>query len=134
MTWVKIFDKSRNLYGLNVARRSRKSYFLVCEGYMDVISMHQAGFTNAVASLGTAFTSQHGILIKRYVHEVILTYDSDALFAQLEVGKRNPGEILNHFINDEEQYREVAAIFNTKLKVGMTKEEKKSCLCKLFCV
>ena len=308
---TKIFDKSRNLYGLNVARRSRKSYFLVCEGYMDVISMHQAGFTNAVASLGTAFTSQHGILIKRYVHEVILTYDSDAagvkaalraipilkeaglsvkvlnlkpykdpdefiknlgadafqerieqavngflfeiqnlrlqydlgdpeqkteffnqvaekllvfedemeqnnyieavsreyginydilrkkvgslgnraglvrgmvskpksgiqkrsekedgihqaqrllltwlceepsvynkisdiieprdftedlyrqvaemLFAQLEVGKRNPGEILNHFINDEEQYREVAAIFNTKLKEGMTKEEK----------
>ena len=74
---TKIFDKSRNMYGMNVARRSRKPYFLVCEGYMDVISMHQAGFTNAVASLGTAFTSQHGLLIKRYVNEVILTYDSD---------------------------------------------------------
>ena len=308
---TKIFDKSRNLYGLNVARRSKKPYLLVCEGYMDVISMHQAGFTNAVASLGTAFTAQHGLLIKRYVHEVILTYDSDGagvkaalraipmlkeaglsvkvlnmkpykdpdefiknmgadafqeridqavngfmfeirnlreqfdltdpeqkteffnrtaekllvfedeleqnnyieavsreyginydilkkkvgamgnraglvreaairpksgiqkkkeredgihqaqrllltwlceepsvyaricdvieeqdftedlyrqaavlLFAQLREGKPNPGEILSHFINDEEQYREVASIFNTKLKEGMTKEEK----------
>lgn len=72
-----IFDKSKNLYGLNQARRSRKSYFLVCEGYMDVIAMHQAGFMNAVASLGTAFTPQHATLIKRYVKQVILTYDSD---------------------------------------------------------
>ena len=74
---TKIFDKSRNLYGLNAARSARKPYLLICEGYMDVISMHQAGFTNAVASLGTAFTIQHGILIKRYVNQVILTYDSD---------------------------------------------------------
>ena len=72
-----IFDKSRNLYGLNRARTSRKPYFLVCEGYMDVISLHQAGFTNAVASLGTALTSGHASLIKRYVKEVYLTYDSD---------------------------------------------------------
>lgn len=74
---TKIFDKSRNLYGMNAARKSRKSYILICEGYMDVISMHQAGFTNAVASLGTAFTLQHGLLIKRYTKEVILAYDSD---------------------------------------------------------
>ena len=72
-----IFDKSRNLYGLNRARTSRKPYFLVCEGYMDVISLHQAGFTNAVASLGTALTAGHAALIKRYVNEVYLTYDSD---------------------------------------------------------
>ena len=72
-----IFDKSRNLYGLNRARSSRKPYFLVCEGYMDVIALHQAGFTNAVASLGTALTSGHASLIKRYVQEVYLTYDSD---------------------------------------------------------
>ncbi len=72
-----IFDKSRNLYGLNFARTSRKRYLLVCEGYMDVISMHQAGFTNAVASLGTALTSQHASLLKRYTDEVVLTYDSD---------------------------------------------------------
>ena len=72
-----VFDKSRNLYGLNRARTSRKSYFLICEGYMDVIALHQAGFTNAVASLGTALTSGHASLIKRYVNEVYLTYDSD---------------------------------------------------------
>ena len=72
-----IFDKSRNLYGLNRARKSRKPYFLLCEGYMDVISLHQAGFTNAVASLGTALTPGHASLIKRYVNEVYLTYDSD---------------------------------------------------------
>lgn len=72
-----IFDKSRNLYGLNRARTSRKSYFLLCEGYMDVISLHQAGFTNAVASLGTSLTQGHASLIKRYVNEVYLTYDSD---------------------------------------------------------
>ena len=72
-----IFDKSRNLYGLHRARTSRKPYFLICEGYMDVISLHQAGFTNAVASLGTALTAGHASLIKRYVSEVYLTYDSD---------------------------------------------------------
>lgn len=74
---TEVFDKSRNLYGLNRARTSRKHYFLICEGYMDVITLHQAGFTNAVASLGTALTSGHASLIKRYVNEVYLTYDSD---------------------------------------------------------
>lgn len=72
-----VFDKSRNLYGLNRARTSKKAYFLLCEGYMDVIALHQAGFTNAVASLGTALTPGHASLIKRYVQEVYLTYDSD---------------------------------------------------------
>ena len=74
---TKIFDKSRNLYGLNIARTSRKGYLLICEGYMDVISLHQAGFNNAVAALGTSFTSGHASLIKRYAKEVVLTFDSD---------------------------------------------------------
>ena len=74
---TKLFDKSRNLYGLNYARTTREKYMLVCEGYLDVISMHQAGFTNAVASLGTACTSQHAGVLKRYTDQVILTYDSD---------------------------------------------------------
>ncbi len=74
---TKLFDKSRNLFGLNFARKSREKYLLICEGYMDVIAMHQAGFTNAVASLGTAFTAQHAILLKRYTEQAILTYDSD---------------------------------------------------------
>lgn len=72
-----LFDKSRNLYGLNVARTSRKHHMLICEGYMDVIALHQAGFTNAVASLGTAFTGLQANLLKRYTSEVLLTYDSD---------------------------------------------------------
>ena len=74
---TKVFDKSRNLYGLNIARTSRKDYLLICEGYMDVISLHQAGFNNAVAALGTSFTSGHASLIKRYAKEVVLTFDSD---------------------------------------------------------
>ncbi|MEE1313029.1 MAG: DNA primase [Lachnospiraceae bacterium] len=74
---TKLFDKSRNLYGLNFARSSRKKEIILCEGYLDVISMHQAGFTNAVASLGTAFTSGHGLLLKRYTDRVVLSFDSD---------------------------------------------------------
>lgn len=72
-----IFDKSRNLYGLNFARTTKKPQFLLCEGYMDVIALHQAGFDNAVASLGTALTAGHANLLKRYTKEVYLTYDSD---------------------------------------------------------
>ncbi len=72
-----VFDKSKNLYGLNFARSSRKNQFILCEGYMDVITMHQAGFTQAVASLGTAFTVGQALLLKRYAEEVLLAYDSD---------------------------------------------------------
>ncbi len=74
---TKLFDKSKNLYGLNVARSSRKNNLIICEGYMDVISMHQAGFNQAVASLGTALTPGHARLMKRYTDNVLITYDSD---------------------------------------------------------
>ncbi len=74
---TKVFDKSRNLYGLHLARQSRKPNIILCEGYMDVIAMHQAGFTQAVASLGTAFTVQQSAILKRYTNEVLLTYDND---------------------------------------------------------
>lgn len=74
---TQIFDKSRNLYGLHLARVSKRPQMLLCEGYMDVIALHQAGFDNAVASLGTAFTSGHASLLKRYAKEVYLTFDSD---------------------------------------------------------
>lgn len=72
-----VFDKGRNLYGLNHARTSRKKNMILCEGYMDVIALHQAGFNQAVASLGTAFTSGQANLLRRYTEEVLLTYDSD---------------------------------------------------------
>lgn len=74
---TKVFDKSRNLYGLNLARMTRRKNFIICEGYMDVIALHQAGFDNAVAALGTAFTSGHARLIKRYTDSILVTFDSD---------------------------------------------------------
>ena len=72
-----VFDKSRNLYGLNLAKKSKKRGIIFCEGYMDVISMHQAGFDNAVASLGTALTVGQVNLVKRFTDHVYLAYDSD---------------------------------------------------------
>lgn len=72
-----VFDKRRNLYGLNFARTARSGNIILCEGYMDVIAMHQAGFTQAVASLGTAFTSEQAGLLHRYTENVLLAYDSD---------------------------------------------------------
>ena len=80
------FDKSRNLYGLNFAKRTRRDFFLICEGYMDVIALHNAGFENSVASLGTALTALHVKLIGRYTKKVILTYDSDG--AGINAAKR----------------------------------------------
>ena len=74
---TKLFDKSRNLFGLNYAKLGKNKNMVLCEGYMDVIALHQAGFTNAVASLGTALTIQQAGMIKRYTDEVLLTYDSD---------------------------------------------------------
>lgn len=72
-----IFDKRRNLYGLNFARTARSGNVILCEGYMDVIAMHQAGFTQAAASLGTAFTPEQAALLRRFTENVLLAYDSD---------------------------------------------------------
>jgi DNA primase len=72
-----IFEKGKNLYAMNRARSTKRPYFLLCEGYMDVISLHQAGFDNAVAALGTAFTIQQAMLFKRLKKSVYLTFDSD---------------------------------------------------------
>jgi len=77
-----VFDKSHNLFAMNIARRSKRRGIIICEGYMDVISMHQAGFDNAVASLGTAFTLGQAGIIKRYSQEVYLAYDSDGAGTQ----------------------------------------------------
>ncbi len=72
-----LFNKRKHLYALNYARATRQNYFILCEGYMDVITMHQAGFTNAVASLGTALTEEQASLLHRFTKEVLLLYDSD---------------------------------------------------------
>lgn len=84
-----VFDKSRNLYGLNIAKKTKCGYFILCEGYMDVIAMHQAGFTQAVASLGTSFTDGQAAVLKRYVKQVLLSYDSDG--AGVKAAMRNIG-------------------------------------------
>lgn len=74
---TEVFDKSRNLYGLYLARRARSHKFILCEGYMDVIALHQAGFSTAVASLGTSFTEGQAKLLERYADSIYLVYDSD---------------------------------------------------------
>ena len=72
-----VFNKSFNLFSLNNAKNSKSDSLILCEGYMDVISLNQAGFTNAVATLGTALTGEQASLMKRYCKEVILCYDAD---------------------------------------------------------
>ena len=72
-----VFKKSRNLFALNFAKNSGRRELILCEGYMDVVSLHQAGFTNAVATLGTALTEEQARLIAQYTGEVLLSYDSD---------------------------------------------------------
>ena len=84
-----IFDKGRNLYGLSIAKKARSDYFILCEGYMDVIAMHQAGFSMALASLGTSFTEGQAAVVHRYVKLVLLAYDSD--LAGVRAALRNIG-------------------------------------------
>ena len=72
-----LFSKSRNLYGLNFAKQTRKRELILVEGYMDMLSIYQAGFHNVVASLGTAFNQEHARTLKRFADDVILLYDSD---------------------------------------------------------
>lgn len=73
-----VFNKSKTLFGLNFAKRNCSERLILCEGYMDVIALHKAGFTNAVAALGTAFTEEHAKVISRYTPEIILCHDSDS--------------------------------------------------------
>ncbi|MCL2852639.1 MAG: toprim domain-containing protein, partial [Defluviitaleaceae bacterium] len=71
------FNKSRNLYGLNLARKAKTKEYILVEGYMDVISLHQAGFENSVAALGTAFNAEHAKALKGYADSVVIAFDSD---------------------------------------------------------
>ncbi|MBQ9736885.1 MAG: DNA primase, partial [Clostridia bacterium] len=86
-----VFKKKENLFAMNLAKNSKSGQFLIMEGYMDVISLHQNGFDNAVASLGTAFTPQQADILKRYADKAVLCYDAD------EAGQKaanRAGEIL----------------------------------------
>ena len=73
-----VFNKSRNLFGLNLAKKSKNGYILLTEGNIDVVSLHQAGFNSAVASLGTSLTPEQARLLTRYTEEVVIAYDNDA--------------------------------------------------------
>ena len=72
-----IFNKRKNLFGLNVAKKSKLGYLILVEGYMDAIALHQYGFDCAVASLGTSLTEEHATLLSKYTEEVVLIYDGD---------------------------------------------------------
>ncbi len=72
-----VYNKSRNLFALNIARKSRQGRVILTEGYMDTIALHQAGFQNAVASLGTSLTEDHAQLLSRYFKEAVVSYDGD---------------------------------------------------------
>lgn len=72
-----VFHKSRNLFAINLAKKTQRDYFILAEGYMDVIALHQAGFDCAVASLGTALTDEQARMIARYTKKVVISYDAD---------------------------------------------------------
>ena len=72
-----IFNKRKNLFGLNFAKKSKLGYIILVEGNVDVVTLHQFGFDNAVASLGTSLTEEHATLLSRYTEQVVLTYDAD---------------------------------------------------------
>ena len=115
-----VYKKTNELFALNFAKDSKEDALILCEGYMDVIAMHQAGFTNAVAGCGTALTTEQVRLISRYAKEVILTYDADeagqkalqkamTLFDQTNVkvripalvGGKDPDEIIRTYGRDK---------------------------------
>lgn len=110
-----VYKKTNEVFGLNYAKDSGKDSLILCEGYMDVIAMHQAGFTNAVAGCGTALTNEQVRLLSRYAKEIILVYDNDeagqkalnkaiSLFDQVDVkisiptlsGGKDPDEIIKN--------------------------------------
>ncbi|MGI6072049.1 MAG: DNA primase [Lachnospiraceae bacterium] len=102
------FEKSRNLYGLNVARKYKGRDMILCEGYMDVIALHQAGFTNAVATLGTVFNDNHASVLKRYTQNIIISFDSDGAGqdAALRALPRLKGAGINVKIADLSPYKD----------------------------
>ena len=72
-----VYSKARNLYGLNIAKKTKLEKLIIVEGYMDVVSLHQRGIENVVASCGTALTEQQGRLLRKYAEKIIISYDSD---------------------------------------------------------
>lgn len=109
-----LFDKSKNLYALNAAKKSKRKGFIACEGYMDAISMHQAGFDNAIASLGTAFTDRHAKLIRSLRDTVYLAYDSDGpgVDATIKAIKKLGEHGIQSFVIDMSPYKDPDEFLN----------------------
>ncbi len=124
---TEVFNKSQNLFALNIAKNSREKRLILVEGFLDVISLHQAGVDNAVATLGTSLTQEQTRLIKRYAEEVVICYDTDEagvkatlraieLFAQTDVrvkilslnGAKDPDEYIKKH-GGAEKFREAMA-------------------------
>ncbi len=137
-----VFNKRKNLYALNIAKASKADFFLLCEGYMDVISLHQAGFDSAVASLGTSLTEEQAHLISKYKSRVITVYDSDRAGkaateraidilkkAGLDVrvltvhGAKDPDEFIKKFGRDKFQKLIDAALPAAEYRLGSVREE-----------
>ncbi len=131
-----VFKKSRNLFALNFARHNCQESMILCEGYMDVIAMHSAGFTNAVATLGTAITSEQARMMSRYTKKVIISYDADEAGQQaamravkmlsdvgLDVtilkvpGAKDPDEYINTFGADK--FRQVLNASKSKFEYNL---------------
>ena len=131
-----VFKKSRNLFALNFAKAVCSEYIILCEGYMDVIAMHAAGFTNAVATLGTAITSEQARLMSRYTKKVIISYDADEAGQKaaqkamkllgevgLDVGvikvpgAKDPDEFIKTY--GKEKFKEVISQSKTKFEYNM---------------
>ena len=131
-----VFKKSRNLFALNFARLSGAESMILCEGYMDVIAMHAAGFTNAIATLGTAITAEQARMLSRYTKKIIISYDADEAGQKaamravkllsdvgLDVtilkvpGAKDPDEYINTF--GKEKFKEVLNESKTKFEYHM---------------
>jgi DNA primase len=135
-----VYKKGKGIFALNIAKAHGRSLIL-CEGYMDVIAMHQAGFQNAVAGLGTAFTSEQAQILSKYADEVILAYDSDdagkkaakrtmSIFQSMNVktkiltltGGKDPDEIIKRFGREYMQKIIDGSLSSTEYKLALAKE------------
>jgi len=131
-----VFKKSRNLFALNFAKNTGAESLILCEGYMDVIALHAAGFTNAVATLGTAITSEQARMLSRYTKKVIISYDADEagqkaaqkamkLLSEVSLdvgvikvpGAKDPDEYIKTYGKDK--FREVLTASKSKFEYNM---------------
>lgn len=137
-----VFDKGKNLFSLNLAKNARRTELILCEGYMDVISVYQAGVTNIVATLGTAITPNQAKLMMRYANEIVICYDTDEAGTKAAVraidvineaggrsrvirlkGAKDPDEYINK--NGVEKFKEAVkkSVPSTEFRISLIKSK-----------